>query len=86
MTISNRFNSHLVQIWNRDGSNQKSIDAILAVVMEKISPELKPKPDSFYYKKHSEHRGYNESVAQAQPKTVVEARIEASPEAEEKAM
>ena len=64
-TFSARFHSHLITIWNRDGSNQLSIDNILATVMEKINPELKPKEGSYYYKKHSEHAGYEESVAGA---------------------
>lgn len=52
-------------MWNRDGTNQKSIDGILAVVLDKLSPELKPKEGSFYYKKHSEHAGFSEVVAKA---------------------
>lgn len=65
MTFSARFNSNLINIWNRDGTNQKSVDDILATVLEKISPEIKPKEGSYYYKKHSEHAGYDEVVAGA---------------------
>lgn len=65
VTYSARFNSNLITIWNRDGSNQKSIDNILATVLEKISPELKAKEGSYYYKKHSEHAGYDEVVGAA---------------------
>lgn len=65
VSLSVRFNSNLITIWNRDGTNQKSIDGILAVVLDKLSPELKPKEGSYYYKKHSEHAGFSEVVAKA---------------------
>lgn len=56
--LSVRFNSHLISVWHREGSNQKSIDAILATVLEELPPELKPKPDNYFYKKHSDHAGF----------------------------
>ncbi|CZS93667.1 hypothetical protein WAI453_001161 [Rhynchosporium graminicola] len=56
--LSVRFNSHLISIWHRAGSNQKSIDAILATVLEELPAELKPKPDNYFYKKHSDHAGF----------------------------
>ena len=65
MSLSVRFNSNLVTIWNRDGANQKSIDGIVSVVLDQLSPELKPKEGSYYYKKHSEHAGFNEVIAKA---------------------
>lgn len=65
ISLSVRFNSNLITIWNRDASNQKSIDGILSVVLDKISPELKPKEGSWYYKKHSEHAAFNEVVTKA---------------------
>lgn len=34
-------------------------------MLDKLSPELKPKEASFYYKKHSEHAGFSEVVAKA---------------------
>jgi len=56
--LSVRFNSHLISIWHRDASKQKSIDAILATVLEELPAELKPKPDNYFYKKHSDHAGF----------------------------
>jgi len=56
--LSVRFNSHLISIWHRDASKQKSIDALLAVVLEELPTELKPKPDNYFYKKHSDHAGF----------------------------
>lgn len=63
--MSVRFNSNLITIWNRDGANEKSKEGILAVVLEKVSPELRPQPRNYYYKKHSEHAGFSEVVARA---------------------
>ena len=60
--LSVRFNSHLVSVWHRDASKQKSIDAILATVLEELPPELKPKPDNYFYKKHSDHAGFKAPV------------------------
>lgn len=56
--LSVRFNSHLISIWHRDASKQKSIDAILATVLAELPAELKPKPDNYFYKKHSDHAGF----------------------------
>jgi len=56
--LSVRFNSHLISVWHRDASQQKSIDAILATVLEELPVELKPKPDNYFYKKHSDHVGF----------------------------
>ncbi|KAK4192880.1 eukaryotic translation initiation factor 4E type 3 [Podospora australis] len=56
--LSVRFNSHLISIWHRDSSQQKSIDGILECVLEELPPELRPKPDNYFYKKHSDHAGF----------------------------
>lgn len=54
-----RFNSHLISIWHRDASKQKSIDGLLEVVLTSLPEELRPKgPDNYFYKKHSEHAGF----------------------------
>ena len=58
VSLGVRFNSMLVQIWNRDGEHQQGIDAIAETVMENLSEELKPREGSYYYKKHSEHAGF----------------------------
>ncbi|RDA84769.1 hypothetical protein CP532_1005 [Ophiocordyceps camponoti-leonardi (nom. inval.)] len=57
--LSVRFNSHLITIWHRDSSKQKSIDGILACVMEELPPELRPKPENYFYKRHRDHAGFN---------------------------
>ncbi|EPE34628.1 eIF4e-like protein [Glarea lozoyensis ATCC 20868] len=65
--LSVRFNSHLISIWHRDASKQKSIDAILQIVLEELPEELKPKPDNYFYKKHSDHAGFKAPPAAANP-------------------
>jgi hypothetical protein len=56
--LSVRFNSHLISVWHRDASKQKSIDNILACVLKELPEELQPKPDNYFYKKHSDHAGF----------------------------
>ncbi|KAK5658515.1 hypothetical protein OQA88_1907 [Cercophora sp. LCS_1] len=56
--LSVRFNSHLISIWHRDSSKQKSIDNLLACVLEELPAELRPKPDNYFYKKHADHAGF----------------------------
>lgn len=65
--LSVRFNSHLISIWHRDGSNQKSIDALLATVLQELPAEMKPKPDNYFYKKHSDHAGFKAPPTGATP-------------------
>lgn len=65
--LSVRFNSHLISVWHRDASKQKSIDAILATVLEELPAELKPKPDNYFYKKHSDHAGFKAPATTAAP-------------------
>ncbi|KAL1876814.1 hypothetical protein VTK73DRAFT_9191 [Phialemonium thermophilum] len=57
--LSVRFNSHLISVWHRDSSKPKSVDGILQCVLEELPPELRPKPDNYFYKKHSDHAGFN---------------------------
>ena len=56
--LSVRFNSHLISIWHRDSSKQKSIDNMLQCVVEELPPELRPKAENYFYKKHSDHAGF----------------------------
>lgn len=56
--LSVRFNSHLISIWHRESSKKKSIDAILECVLEELPPELAPKADNYFYKKHADHAGF----------------------------
>ncbi|KAK0728096.1 eukaryotic translation initiation factor 4E-4 [Lasiosphaeria miniovina] len=56
--LSVRFNSHLISIWHRDSSKQKSIDGILKCVLDELPQELQPKPENYFYKKHADHAGF----------------------------
>lgn len=58
VSLGVRFNSLLIQIWNRDGEHQAGIDRILEVVKDTLSADITPRDGSYYYKKHSEHAGY----------------------------
>ncbi|KAH8148359.1 uncharacterized protein LAJ45_07460 [Morchella importuna] len=69
VSISVRFNSHLIMIWNRDGSNQKSIDAILARALESLPEDLKPAQQNYYYKKHSAHKSFKSGEEGAKAET-----------------
>ncbi|KAK4250246.1 translation initiation factor eIF 4e-like domain-containing protein [Corynascus novoguineensis] len=56
--LSVRFNSHLISIWHRDASRQRSIDGMLKCVLSELPPELCPKPENYFYKRHSDHAGF----------------------------
>lgn len=71
VSLSVRFNSMLIQIWNRDAEHQTGIDSILRTVMEGISPALRPKDGSYYYKKHIEHASFG----------IDEAKVHGAPDA-----
>jgi hypothetical protein len=58
VSLSIRFNSYLVSIWNRDGDHQEGIAQILKTVMSEVPEEMRPKEGSYFYKKHSEHAGF----------------------------
>ena len=58
MGLSVRFNSHLVSVWHRESDKKKSVDRILQCVLENLPAELRPKPDNYFYKKHSDHAGF----------------------------
>lgn len=70
--MSVRFNSNLITIWNRDGNAQESIDGIITVMLNGLSPNLRPKDGSYYYKRHSEHAGFTDVVAKAKEAQVVQ--------------
>ncbi|KAL8923885.1 MAG: hypothetical protein Q9208_004321 [Pyrenodesmia sp. 3 TL-2023] len=68
ISLSRRFNSDLITIWNRRAPTTEpspSVTGIKDVILAQLSDNLKPKEGSFYYKKHSEHAGFEEIVAAA---------------------
>lgn len=56
--LSVRFKYHLITVWNRDASKQKSIDAIFECVTRELPPDLQPRSENYFYKKHSDHEGF----------------------------
>ena len=70
VSLSPRFHSNLITIWNRDGSNQKSIASILKCILDTLPEKMKPKESAYYYKKHSEHADYKEVMEKARATAV----------------
>ncbi|KAK3068864.1 hypothetical protein LTR53_013249 [Teratosphaeriaceae sp. CCFEE 6253] len=86
VSLGVRFNSVLVQVWNRDGGHEAGIKELLEVVLTSLSEELRPREGSYYYKKHSEHAGFaaaptkdgvDDPSARSRPGTSNEASIDA---------
>jgi len=74
ISLSVRFTSTLVTIWNRDADHSSGVQKILEVVLNNLSPELQPKNDSgYYYKKHSEHAGFKAPTTEAQAVDIIAA-------------
>ncbi|KAF7190012.1 Eukaryotic translation initiation factor 4E type 3 [Pseudocercospora fuligena] len=63
VSLSVRFNSMLIQIWNRDAEHQAGVENVKETVLEGLSPELKPREGSYYYKRHNEHVGFGKDPA-----------------------
>ncbi|KKA18784.1 Translation initiation factor eIF4E [Rasamsonia emersonii CBS 393.64] len=63
VSTSVRFNSHLISVWNKLGSNERSIKRLEATILDRLSPELRPTTAaaggnssySYFYKRHAEH-------------------------------
>ena len=66
VSLGVRFNSVLIQVWNRDGDHEKGVERILQVVLENTPPTLAPREGSYYYKKHSEHAGFKSGATDGQ--------------------
>ncbi|PLB36493.1 eukaryotic translation initiation factor 4E [Aspergillus candidus] len=67
MTV--RFNSHLISIWHKLGSNDRSIKALECTAIDRLSPELRlpaagPESSSYSYsyRRHDENPGYKEAM------------------------
>ncbi|KAH0595279.1 hypothetical protein MHUMG1_07029 [Metarhizium humberi] len=64
--FSARFSAHLITIWHRESSKQKSVDGILACIKDNLPQELLPKSENYFYKRHRDHAGFKTpSEAQA---------------------
>ncbi|KAH9877696.1 hypothetical protein J1614_002913 [Plenodomus biglobosus] len=61
ISYSVRWNAVQIAVWNRDADNEAGKQKLLAVILEKLSEELRPKKeDSYWYKAHKEHKGFIE--------------------------
>lgn len=70
--MSVRFNACLISIWHRDSSCQKSIEAIIAMVLEELPEKLRPREQDYYYQKHQDRAGFNKELAAENMKKGVE--------------
>lgn len=59
VSLSMRFTSVLIQVWNRDADHELGINRILATVLSALPLELMPKEKGCYYKRHNEHTAFN---------------------------
>lgn len=61
ISYSVRWNAVQIAVWNRDADNQAGREKLLAIILDKLSDELRPKKeDSYWYKAHKEHKGFIE--------------------------
>jgi len=58
VSLAVRFNSVLVQVWNRDAGHEAGVKGVLECVLGGLSEGLVPREGAYYYKKHSEHAGF----------------------------
>lgn len=65
LTYSPRLYQSHITIWNKYGNSAKSVELLKSVLLERLSPELKPAEKDVYYKKHSEKEGWGEAVRAA---------------------
>ena len=66
VSISIRFNTQLISVWNKLGSNERSVKMLEKTIMDRLSPGLMPKTfassSPCFYKRHAEHDGFQEAV------------------------
>ncbi|KAL4816332.1 translation initiation factor eIF 4e-like domain-containing protein [Aspergillus spinulosporus] len=65
VSTSVRFNTHLISVWNKLGSNERSIKLLEETIINRLSPNLRPTdpgPNSYFYRRHNENEGYQQAV------------------------
>ena len=61
ISYSVRWNAVQIAVWNRDADNEAGREKLLAIILSKLSEELRPKKeDNYWYKAHREHKGFIE--------------------------
>ena len=64
MSYSPRLYWGLITIWTKKGDSFKSVEVLEKMMLERLSPDLRPgSSGEYYYKKHSQHEGWKEAVA-----------------------
>ncbi|KAF2873581.1 translation initiation factor eIF 4e-like domain-containing protein [Massariosphaeria phaeospora] len=63
LSYSVRWNAVQIAIWNRDADNEVGKEKLLVTILDKLSEELAPKKESYWYKAHREHKGFVEPGA-----------------------
>ncbi|KXT18023.1 hypothetical protein AC579_9641 [Pseudocercospora musae] len=63
------FRDDICGIWNRDADHQAGVEKVKETVLEGLSPELKPRDGSYYYKRHNEHAGFGKDPAPVRDET-----------------
>lgn len=60
-----------ISVWTKKGNSKRSIEQLESTVLERLSQDLKPRSVSeYYYKKHSEHEGWEEATKNVRQKVV----------------
>ncbi|KAI5251352.1 translation initiation factor eIF4e [Aureobasidium subglaciale] len=67
VSLSVRFTSVLVQVWNRDAGHEEGIKRLLETVFANLEVELMPRENGFYYKPHYEHAAFTGGKGSGQP-------------------
>jgi Eukaryotic initiation factor 4E len=64
MSYSPRLYWGHITIWTKKGDSFKSVEVLEKMMLERLSPDLRPRSSGeYYYKKHREHEGWKEAVA-----------------------
>ncbi|OQO14676.1 hypothetical protein B0A48_00057 [Cryoendolithus antarcticus] len=69
ISLGVRFNSCLLQVWNRDGEHSEGIQRLLESITAGLSAGLGMREGSFYYKRHAEHASFAKTAEASAPMT-----------------
>ena len=59
LSLSVRFTSTNISVWNRDADNAAGTKKLLETIIANLSKDLQPKNEqAYYYKKHFEHKDF----------------------------
>jgi len=68
MSYSPRLYWAHISVWTRRGDNMRSVEVLQKTIIAGLSPDLRPKSEAeYYFKKHSDHTGWNEAVKHGNP-------------------